>query len=91
MNTYITFREQLSVLMLGTLSRIFLFDILFIYIANVLPLLVFSLKPSIPSPLPPSSMGVFPDPHTHSLLLPALAFPYTAASSLHSTKGLSSH
>jgi hypothetical protein len=35
-------------------------------------------------------MRVFPHPTTHSCL-PALAFPYTGASSLHRTKGLSSY
>ena len=40
-------------------------------------------------PPPPASIRVLPQP-THSCL-PALAFPYTGALSLHRTKGLSSH
>ena len=38
----------------------------------------------------PASMSDFPDPCTHSHL-PALAFPYIEALSLHRTKGFSSH
>lgn len=41
-------------------------------------------------PLSPASVRALPDPHTHSFLL-ALAFPYTAASSIPRVKGLSSH
>jgi hypothetical protein len=57
----------------------FLFDILSIYISNVIPF------PSFTSGNPPShvpstfSMRVFPHPPTH-FLLPTLAFPTTAAS-----------
>ena len=43
-----------------------------------------------PIPLPPASKRLLPQPPTHSCL-PTLAFPYTGASSLHGTKGLSSH
>jgi hypothetical protein len=43
-----------------------------------------------PIPPPPASMRVFPYPPTHPLL-PALALPYTGASSLYKTKDLSSH
>ena len=39
---------------------------------------------------PPASMWVLPHPPTHSHL-PALAFTYTGALSLHGTKGLSFH
>ena len=39
---------------------------------------------------PPAFMRVFPNSPTHSHL-PALAFHYTGASSLHGTKGLFSH
>ena len=40
--------------------------------------------------LSPASMRVFLHPPTHSCL-PTLKFPYTGASSLPRTKGLSSH
>ena len=43
-----------------------------------------------PIPLPSASMRVFLHPLTHSCLT-ALASPYTGASSLHRTKGLSFH
>jgi hypothetical protein len=48
--------------------------------------------PESPYPIPclPATMGVFPHPPIHPHL-PALAFPYTGASSLHRTKGLFSH
>ena len=42
----------------------------------------------IPSPLCPASMRVPPTPHS---LLPALASPYTGASSIQMTKVLPSH
>ena len=41
-------------------------------------------------PLPPASVRVLVHLPTYCCL-PALAFPYTGASSLHNTKGLSSH
>ena len=56
-----------------------------------------SCFPSLPyHPIPhhilplPASVRVFPYPPTHSCL-PALVFPYIGASSIHRTKGLSSH
>lgn len=54
------------------------------------PFPVSPLETPYPIPLPPASMWVLPYPPTHSCL-PALAFPYTRALSLHRTKGLSSH
>ena len=77
----------------GTLNSVFFsclfLDIFFIYISNVIP-----FPRNIGSPLPysppPASMRVFPHPPTHSHL-PTLASPYIGASSLHRTKGLSSH
>jgi hypothetical protein len=59
----------------------------FIYISNVIP---FPGFPSANSSPPPASMMVCPHPLTHSHL-PALAFLYTGASSLHRTEGLPSH
>ena len=50
----------------------------------------FPISPLHPSPYPPASMRVLPDPSTHSCLT-ALAFFYTGVSSLHRTKGLPSH
>ena len=68
---------------------LFLLDIFFICISNVIPFSGFlSPKPPIPSHFP-ASMKAFPHPLT--LCLSALAFPYTGTSSLHRTKGLSSH
>ena len=65
----------------------FLLDIFFSYILNV------TTFPGFPYGDPPSLLhsscfyeGV--SPTTHLLLLLALAFPYTGASSLHRTKGL---
>ena len=57
------------------------------------------LSPSLVSPLenpnpfsPPSaSMRMLPCPPTHLLLHPHQGIPYTGISSLHRTKGLSSH
>jgi hypothetical protein len=48
--------------------------------------------PGNPYPIlpPPASMRMFPYPYTHSCL-PTLTFPYTGASSIHRTKGLSSY
>ena len=49
-------------------------------------------SPETPYPItpPPASMGVLPNPPNH-YCLPTMAFLYTGASSLHRTKGLSSH
>jgi hypothetical protein len=68
----------------------FLLDIFFIYISNVITIPGFhSQKPAIPLPLPLLLWGcLLPTPHS---CLPALAFPYTGALSLHRIKGLSSH
>jgi hypothetical protein len=64
-------------------------DIFFIYISNVIPF------PSLPSwnllPHAPSSCFYDSVPQQTHSCFPGLAFPYTAASRLHSTKGLSSH
>jgi hypothetical protein len=69
--------------------HLFIFDVLFIYISNVIHL------PSFPSDKPlfhlPSSCiyeGAPPLTHSH---LTALALPYTETLSLHRVKGLSSH
>ena len=78
---------------IGTLKQSFFFffllDILFIYISNIIPFLSF---PSGNPLFPLSSPHVYEGAHsrTHSRL-PALEFPYTGASSLHRTKGLSSY
>ena len=53
------------------LSSIFLLDILFIYISNVIPLPGFPSKNFLSNPPPSASMRVF----LHPLLLPVLAFP----------------
>jgi hypothetical protein len=78
----------------STLKTVFYFisffklDIFFIYISNVIP------RPSTPFetpyPLPPPLFYEGIPPPTHSCL-PALTFLNTGASSLHRTKGLSSH
>jgi hypothetical protein len=73
-----------------TLLFIFLLDIFFIYISNVSPFPVSPLEIPYSIPSLPASMRVFSYLSTH-LCLTALAFPYTGASSLHRTKGLSSH
>ena len=77
--------------MMYTLFMIlFLLDTLFIYISNVIAF------PSFPSAnlyyanAPTASPRVLTKQTTHSSL-PVLAFLYTGASSLHRTKGLSSH
>ena len=54
------------------------------------PFLVSPLETPYPIHPLPVSMRVFPHPPNHSHL-PVLAFPYIRASSLHKTKGLSSH
>ena len=54
------------------------------------PFPVSPLQTPYPIVASPASMWVLPHPPTHSHL-PALAFPYTAALSLHWTKGLFSH
>jgi hypothetical protein len=70
-------------------------DILFIYFSNVIsfpdpPTTTTTTKKTYSISSPPASMRVCPQPPTHSHLL-AFAFPYTAASSFHGTKGLFSH
>jgi hypothetical protein len=64
---------------------VFLLDILFIYISNVITFPGFSSGKPLFHPPPPASMRVFSH-HSH---LPTLVFPYTGASSLLRTKGLS--
>jgi hypothetical protein len=64
--------------------ELFLVDIFFIYISNVIPFPGFPSEN--PYPISPSSV---PQP-THSCF-PVLAFPYNMALSLHMTKGLSFH
>ena len=54
------------------------------------PFLVSPLQTPYPIPTYPASVRVLPHPPTH-FCLTALAFPYAGASSLHRTKGLSSH
>jgi hypothetical protein len=54
------------------------------------PFTISHLEMLYPIFLPPASMKVLPHPLTHSCL-PTLKFPYTGTSSLHSTRGLSSH
>jgi hypothetical protein len=64
---------------------LFLLDIFFIYISNLIPFPGFPSKIPL-SHLPPSaSMRVFPPP-TYSCL-PVLAFSYIGASSFHRIKG----
>jgi hypothetical protein len=69
----------------------FLLDILFIYISNYIPFLTPLQKPYIPPSLP-LLLGEcsLTHPPTHSYLF-ILPFPYSAALSLHRTKGLFSH
>jgi hypothetical protein len=64
----------------------------FIYISNVklIDSLFAPWEAPYPIPSPPASMRVVPNPPTH-FLLPILEFPYTGVTSLHRTKGLSSH
>ena len=66
-----------------------LIDIFFIYISNIITFLGLPSENPL-SHAPPASMMVFLHPSTHSYLH-ALSFPYTGASSLHRTKGLSFH
>jgi hypothetical protein len=61
-----------------------------IYISNVIHFPIPRSGNPLSNPPTPASIRVFPHPPTHSQL-PALAFPYTGASSLHRIKGLSSH
>lgn len=64
--------------------RIFLIDVLFVYISNVMPLLHFPsmIPPSHPHPL---CLSESTSPPTHSFLT-ILASPFSEASSLHKTK-----
>jgi hypothetical protein len=92
------FREDTSENLFHTIMEItrkqqliFLLDIFFIYILNVIQFS--SHYHPLGNPLshsPPSSKRVFPDPPTLSCL-PAQVFPNTGASSLRRNKGLSSH
>jgi hypothetical protein len=68
----------------------FKLDILFIYISNVIPLFSFPSTNLLSHLTSPASMRVLPYPPTHSHFT-TLTFPYTGPSSLHRTKGLSSH
>jgi hypothetical protein len=70
--------------LLSVLNTLSLLDIFFIYISNVIPFPRFPLQNPYPIPPPPSHQPT----HFH---FPALAFPYTGASSLHKAKGVSSH
>jgi hypothetical protein len=75
---------KIKVLMFHSLFlfKIFLLDIFFIYISNVIPFPGFlSKKAPPPSPCSP----------THPLLIPGPGIPPNWAYSLHRTKGLSSH
>jgi len=69
---------------------LFLLDIFFIYISNVIPFSGFPFANPYPIPSPPVSMRVLSHPPIPSRL-PTLAFPYTGVSSLRRAKGLSSH
>jgi hypothetical protein len=80
----------ISILMIPVgVSQLLLFflDILFIYTLNVIPIPGFH-KPPIPFPSPCFYESFHPPTYSY---LDALAFPYTGESSLHRTKGLSSH
>ena len=66
---------------IGSHTFFFLLDILFIYMSNVILFPGFPLGTPYPILPLPASMRVLPHPPTHSRL-PALAFPYTVASSL---------
>jgi hypothetical protein len=67
-------------------SFIFLLDVLFMYISNIIYFPSFLSGKPLPLPPPPASMRVLSHPLTHSHLT-ALAFSYTGVSSLQSTKG----
>ena len=79
-----------------SVSLVLNFFILFYWIFSLFIFQMLSPFPVSPPQTPypilplPASMRVLPHPPNHSCL-PALAFPYTAASRLHRTKGLSSH
>jgi hypothetical protein len=62
-------------------NNIFLLNIFFVYISNIIPFPGFPLENPIFPPPSPSHQPI------HSYFL-ALAFPYTGAFSLHRTKGL---
>jgi hypothetical protein len=68
----------------------FLLDILFIYISNIIHFPGFPFRIPLSYSLILASVRVFFYPPTHSHLT-ALELPYTRPSSLHRTKGLSSH
>jgi hypothetical protein len=76
---------------LQIITFLFLLDIFFIYISNVIPFPGFPSENPL-SHLPPhiAFMRVLRHPPTHSHLT-ALKFPYTGTSNLHRTKCLSSH
>jgi hypothetical protein len=65
-------------------TSFFLLDVFFNYILNVIPFPYFPSQN--PHPLPTHS--AHQPTHSHFLVL---AFPYTGASSIHRTNGLSSH
>jgi hypothetical protein len=68
----------------------FLLDILLIYISNVIPFSGFPSTNPLSHPPSHASMKVLPYLPTHPYLT-TLAVPYTGASNLYKTKGLSSH
>jgi hypothetical protein len=70
--------------------NILFMDIFFIYISNFIPFTASLPGTLYPISPPSASVRVFPHLPTH-YYLPALAFPYTGALSLHRTKGISSH
>ena len=51
-------------------SSLFLLDIFFIYVSNVIPFPGFTSRNSLSPPTPPASLRVLPHPPTHSLPLP---------------------
>jgi hypothetical protein len=76
----------------GFFVCLFFFFFPFLYLHLKCYLLFQSPTPEIPYPIPPphTSMRVFPCPPTLSCFS-ALSFPYTEVSSLHRTKGFTSH
>jgi hypothetical protein len=90
--TFMAERAALKILFLFFWK--FLLDIFFIYISNVIPFPGFPSEiplRKLPIPSSPASMMVLPQPTTHSLLPLHPGIPLTGESSLHRTKGLSSH
>jgi hypothetical protein len=92
---YLGFHEYIYSLKLSSNYKmnsslyLFLLNIFFFYISNVIPFPDYPISPKpLSHPPYPASMRVLPHPPTNSLL-PILKFSYTGVLRLNRTKGLS--